>query len=71
MMKLAADSGSAERPGKFYHEEDLVKLPTDVQPQYTKFTRRDEIIMWNRWAMFLLIGLLSVEWFLRKFNGLS
>ncbi len=27
MVKLAADSGPADRPGKFYHEEDLVKLP--------------------------------------------
>lgn len=71
MMKLAADSGPADRPGKFYHEEDLVKLPTEVKAQYTAFTRRDEVILWNRWALMLLIGLLSVEWFLRKFNGLS
>src|SRR5262249_12821511 len=25
LMKLAADSGSADRPGKFYHEEDLYR----------------------------------------------
>ncbi len=71
MVRLAADSGTAEKPGKFYHEEDLHKLPGDVKAQFSKFTRRDEIIMWNRWALFLLIGLLSLEWFLRKFNGLS
>lgn len=71
MVKLAAESGSAERPGKFYREEDLHKLPDDVKPQFATFSRRDEIVLWNRWAMFLLIGLLSLEWFLRKFSGLS
>ena len=71
LVKLAADSGRADRAGKFYHEEDLHRLPKDVEPQYTRFSRRDETILWNRWALFALIGLLSVEWFLRKFNGLS
>ncbi|HEY1189172.1 MAG TPA: hypothetical protein VGE74_16070 [Gemmata sp.] len=71
MAKLAAESGTAERPGKFYREEDLYRLPGDVKTQLATFTRRDEIILWNRWALFLLIGLLSLEWFLRKFSGLS
>jgi hypothetical protein len=71
LMKLATDSGSKEKPGRFYHEEDLHKLPTHVEPQYAPFARRDEAVLWNRWALFLLIGLLSLEWFLRKFNGLS
>ena len=71
MAKLAAESGSAERPGKFYREEDLFRLPSDVKPQFADLTRREEILLWNRWAMFLLIGLLSLEWFLRKFSGLS
>jgi hypothetical protein len=71
LMKLAGDSGPKDRPGRFFHEEDLYKLPTYVEPQFAPFTRRDETVLWNRWALFLLIGLLSTEWFLRKFNGLS
>jgi hypothetical protein len=71
LVKLAADSGSRDNPGKFYHEEDLYKLPTDVTSQSAPFSFRDETVLWNRWALFLLIGLLSLEWFLRKFNGLS
>ena len=71
LMKLAADSGAAEQPGRFYHEEDLAKLPADVKAQFATTSRRDEVILWNRWALILLIGLLSAEWFLRKFNGLS
>jgi hypothetical protein len=71
LMKLAAESGSPENPGKFYREEDLYKLPKDVTSQHATFTHREETLLWNRWALFLLIGLLSLEWFLRKFNGLS
>lgn len=71
LVRLALSSGSKERPGKFYHEEDLHKLPGDVQEQRAPFARRDETVLWNRWALLLLIGLLSLEWFLRKFNGLS
>ena len=66
LIKLAADSA-----GKFYREEDLHRLPKDVAAQTARFSRRDETILWNRWALFALIGLLSLEWFLRKFNGLS
>ena len=71
LMKLAADSGAKERPGRFYHEEDLFRLPAQVEPRSAPVARREETVLWNRWALFLLIGLLSLEWFLRKFNGLS
>ncbi|QJW92729.1 hypothetical protein [Frigoriglobus tundricola] len=71
LRKLAADSGRKDKPGKFYHEEDLYKLPKDIEPQYAPYSSRDETVLWNRWALFLLIGLLSLEWTLRKFNGLS
>jgi hypothetical protein len=66
MRKLAEATG-----GKFYREEDLVKLPNDVKGQSARFYHKDEILLWNEWMMGLLIGLLTLEWFLRKFNGLS
>jgi hypothetical protein len=71
MKKLANDSGTKEYPGKFYHEEDLNALPKNVQAQSAPATRRDERVLWNWWALGALVGLLSLEWFLRKFNGLS
>jgi hypothetical protein len=71
LIKLAADSGAKDKPGQFYHEEDLTKLPSNVVPQHAPFTRREESVLWNWWWMGILIGLLSLEWFLRKFNGLS
>ncbi len=66
LRKLAADTG-----GAFYREEDLLKLPNGVKPQFSPFVHKEEILLWNRWPLFLLIGLLSMEWLLRKFNSLS
>ncbi len=66
MRKLSESTG-----GKFYREEDLVRMPNDVKPQPVPITSREEELLWNKWAMMLLIGLLTLEWFLRKFNGLS
>jgi hypothetical protein len=71
LTRLALGSGSKEKPGRFYHEEDLHTLAGAVETQTAPFARRDETVLWNRWPLFLLIGLLSLEWFLRKFNGLS
>ena len=66
MRKLVEATG-----GKFYREEDLAKLPDEVKPRTVPFSVRNETILWNRWAMALLVGLLTLEWVARKFNGLS
>jgi hypothetical protein len=66
MRDLAKLSG-----GEFYREEDLDKLPTQVKAQYVPYSRKVETLLWNRWAMVLVIGLLTLEWVLRKFNSLS
>lgn len=67
MQNLAQSTGA----GKLYREEDLLKLPDAVQPQAAPYLHKQEILLWNKWALFLLIGLLTIEWLLRKFNGLS
>jgi hypothetical protein len=66
LRKLAEATG-----GKFYREEDLHTLPDSVTPKRTPFTHKDEVLLWNRWALLWVVGLLSAEWFLRKFNSLS
>jgi hypothetical protein len=66
MRKLCAATG-----GKFYREEDLHDLPNDVKPQVINTSSRREWLLWNGWSMGFLIALLTLEWFLRKFNGLS
>jgi hypothetical protein len=66
MRKLCDATG-----GKFYREENLINLPTDVKPQVTTSHSRDEWNLWNVWTMLALIALLTCEWLVRKFNGLS
>lgn len=66
MRKLAEATG-----GRFYREEDLHGLPPAVTPQTVPFTSRTEYVLWNKWAMIVLVGLLTLEWLARKFNGLS
>ncbi len=66
LRKLAEATG-----GSFHREEDLHKLAENVKPKTAPFSRRDETLLWNKWAMLLVIGLFSVEWIVRKFNSLS
>jgi hypothetical protein len=57
--------------GKFYREEDLHRLASDIQPQKTEFTRRQEIVLWNPLTLLLFVGLVTAEWLVRKFSNLS
>jgi hypothetical protein len=66
MQKLAQDTG-----GKFYREEDLHTMANSIQTKKVSFSQRDEILLWNRWFFIALVALLTLEWFIRKFNGMS
>ena len=46
LRKLAEQTG-----GKFYREEDLYRLPDDVQPQKVAFTQRKETLLWTYWPV--------------------
>jgi hypothetical protein len=66
LRKLAEGSG-----GKFYREEDLHRLAASVPRQTAPFVQREETVLWNQWALLLVIALFAVEWTVRKLNGLS
>ncbi|CAN5465893.1 VWA domain-containing protein [soil metagenome] len=66
LRKLAEATG-----GKFYQEETVHQLAKDLKPQTVVITRREEVLLWNRWMLLAVIGLLSAEWILRKFHSLS
>jgi uncharacterized membrane protein len=67
LRKLAEQSG-----GKFYREEDLHRLASDVTPQQVKFTQRQEVLLWTSWWTLLAVVLLfTAEWVIRKFSNLS
>jgi uncharacterized membrane protein len=57
--------------GRFYREEDLHGLASNLKPQKATFTTRHETLLWNAPVLFLFVGLIAVEWILRKFSNLS
>lgn len=66
LRTLAAGSG-----GKFYREEDLHTLAGSIPPQSVPVARREERLLWDRWAFLAVLGLLTLEWVARKWNSLS
>jgi uncharacterized membrane protein len=75
-----APGGLAEEPlhtlaeasgGKFFREEDLHRLATEIESKSVTLTRREEVLLWNRWTLLAVVALLTAEWLLRKFQGLS
>jgi hypothetical protein len=57
--------------GHFYREEDLARLPEQIEPRQSAFTVRQEVLLWNPLALLLFVGLVTAEWVLRKFSNLS
>ena len=57
--------------GRFYREEDLHQLSSSIELRTTKFTRRQEVVLWNPLALLLFVGLITAEWLVRKFSDLS
>jgi hypothetical protein len=66
LRKAAENSG-----GKFYREEDLYRLPSEIETRKAPFTHRQEVILWGPLAMILFVGLITAEWLVRKFSNLS
>ncbi len=67
LRQLATQSG-----GRFYHEEDLHRLPDQIEPKQAPYVHRQEVLLWSAPLMFLLIvGLFTAEWVLRKYSNLS
>ena len=67
LRKLAEQTG-----GAFYREEDLHRLPDQVQPQKVSFSQRKETLLWTWWPMWGLVVLLfTLEWVVRKFSNMS
>lgn len=70
LKQMAFQSG-----GKFYHYNDLEKLKEDIKTDenikkisYSTIDLIDLIHL--KWMLFLIIILLSIEWFVRKYQGI-
>lgn len=77
-QNLVADFGllrklSKATNGKFYHSNELNKLASDYQKVEAKSLIHSEEsfnpLVQAKWFFFLLLVLVSVEWFLRKYLG--
>lgn len=65
LRDLASESG-----GRFYREEDLHRLTSEVRPQSATFVRRQEVLLWNPLMLLAFVALITLEWLLRKFANL-
>ena len=67
LKQLAEQSG-----GEYYRAADYKKLKDDL-PVYKRMQRYSAAFeLWNRfWVLILIIGLLALEWFIRKRKGLA
>jgi hypothetical protein len=71
MAEEALRSAAETSGGRFYREEDLSHLATDIAPRALPFVQRQEILLWSPLTMLLFVGLITAEWVLRKFSNLS
>lgn len=69
LKKLALNSG-----GKVYYQNQVETLLQDLSQNESFYTiqkaskKEQEMLDW-RWMLFVIIGLLTIEWFLRKYIG--
>lgn len=75
MNKLLLQQLAARTGGKYYDTQELGRLPADLarmpdfKPREVSLAQHMEL--WNKpWMMGVLVALFSVEWFLRKRNGM-
>ena len=57
--------------GRFYREEDLHELADSVAIQKKDYSLRQEVLLWNPLAILVFLGLITLEWLVRKFSDLS
>jgi uncharacterized membrane protein len=65
LRDLASASG-----GRFYREENLHELVSELKPQTTAYTLRQELILWNPLMFLAFVALITLEWLARKFSNL-
>ena len=76
MERIACDEGllagmAAAGGGKYLREEDIDKIVELLEPLSAGRVIESDTLLWQSWPWFLgVVGLLSVEWLLRKRNGL-
>ncbi len=57
--------------GRFYREEDLRYLVTSLHEEKAQTRHRQEVVLWNPLAILFFMGLITLEWLVRKSSDLS
>jgi len=68
MMTLAHESAG----GRYYDVHELFEVPENIPDLHEEISvRSPPVTLWDNWVVwFILVGLLSVEWFVRKWSRL-
>ena len=66
MRQIAAQSG-----GDFFREEEIADLPSRLELLSRENVIESDTVLWQSWWWFVpILGLLSIEWALRKWAGM-
>ncbi len=69
MNQLAVQSGGEMiYPDQINQLQNLIAQNTSSKPVMHEITKTQSIIN-LRWVFFIILGLLSLEWVIRKYNG--
>jgi hypothetical protein len=71
LAEIALREAASISGGRFYREEDLHRLPAEIPRETTPYTLHQEVLLWNPLAFLIFLGLITVEWTVRKFSNLS
>jgi hypothetical protein len=71
MNEAALREAAKASGGRFYREEDLHQMASSIVTQTKEFSLRQEILLWNPFAILIFLALITLEWIVRKFADLS
>jgi hypothetical protein len=57
--------------GRFYREEDLHNLSSNIVMEKAQTRHHQEVVLWTWPAILIFLGLITMEWLVRKFSDLS
>ncbi|HUG90345.1 MAG TPA: hypothetical protein VML55_05910 [Planctomycetaceae bacterium] len=71
LLKQIADAASPTGSGRVFYPDEVAQIPALFRDPEAAVVLREETVLWDTWGVIaLFFGLLTVEWVVRKLNGL-
>jgi hypothetical protein len=71
LLKQIADAASLTGSGRVFHPDEIGEIPDLFRDPTSAVVLREETVLWDTWGIIVLFfGLMTVEWVVRKLNGL-